>query len=97
MILRTSMSLLSLCFLFGCTTTGSSEEGLSSRIKSYQSQIIEDEVTGGTSHCWGCRWHSNNVGGEFEFDLVTVMSMNPQCSHLVHVQAHHHRGHDDAA
>ena len=46
MILRTSMSLLSLCFLFGCTTTGSSEEGLSSRIKSYQSQIIEDEVTG---------------------------------------------------
>ena len=46
MILRTSMSLLSLCFLFGCTTTGSSEEGLSMRIKSYQSQIIEDEVTG---------------------------------------------------
>ena len=46
MIRRTSMSLLSLCFLFGCTTTGSSEEGLSSRIRSYQSQIIEDEVTG---------------------------------------------------
>ncbi|MEC8770750.1 MAG: serine hydrolase, partial [Planctomycetota bacterium] len=46
MILRTSMSLLSLCFLFGCTSTGSSEGGLSSRIKSYQSQIIEDEITG---------------------------------------------------
>ena len=46
MIRRTSMSLLSLCFLFGCTTTGSSEEGLSSRIRSCQSQIIEDEVTG---------------------------------------------------
>ncbi|MEC8114830.1 MAG: hypothetical protein VX104_03185, partial [Planctomycetota bacterium] len=46
MILRTSMTLLALCFLFGCTTTGSSEEGLSGRIKSYQSQIIEDEVTG---------------------------------------------------
>lgn len=46
MILRSSMSLLSLCFLFGCATTGSSEEGLSFRIKSYQSQIIEDEVTG---------------------------------------------------
>lgn len=46
MIFRTSTALLTLCFLFGCTTTGSSEESLRSRIKSYQSQIIDDEVTG---------------------------------------------------
>ena len=46
MIFRTSTALLTLCFLFGCTTTGSSEGSLRSRIKSYQSQIIDDEVTG---------------------------------------------------
>ena len=46
MIFRTSTALLTLCFLFGCTTTGSSEGSLRSRIKSYQSQIIEDEITG---------------------------------------------------